>query len=181
MGAERATPSRLSEISTPGTADAILCGGGDSSGVWEFFLPGAKAGDRYKYEIVDRQGTRLPWKADPVASATELPPRTASIVPSAKAHMWRDDEWMKTRGSRQNASAPLSIYEVHVGSWLRRDDGDTIKWAELAERLIPYAQKLNFTHNRTSADCRASLRWIMGLSTARFVRAIEPLRQAGRV
>ena len=118
------------------------------TGVWEIFIPRLGAGERYKYEIVGPAGERLPLKADPVARATELPPATASIVPQPRSYRWTDDDWLATRGARQSPQAPLSIYEVHAGSWLRPKDDPTgtLDWRALAEHLIPYASDLGFTH-----------------------------------
>jgi len=119
-----------------------------ASGVWEIFLPRVHADTLYKYEIVAADGTILPLKADPMARATELPPGTASIVPRPSAHRWRDADWMARRADRQAVTAPISIYELHAGSWLR-PDGEatgTLDWQELAERLVPYAKGLGFTH-----------------------------------
>lgn len=116
------------------------------SGVWELFVPRLTHGELYKYEIVDRDGRLLPHKADPVARAAELPPGTASIVPRNPSHVWSDGAWMAQRGERQAASAPISIYELHAGSWVRAADGETLDWRGLADRLVPYAKAMGFTH-----------------------------------
>jgi len=117
-----------------------------SSGIWELFLPRVDEGARYKYEITARDGRRLPQKADPVANATELPPHTASVVPNPRKHTWNDAEWLTQRAQRQDPSSPMSIYELHAGSWLRPNDGEMYDWIDLAERIIPYVKGLNFTH-----------------------------------
>jgi len=118
-----------------------------ASGVWEIFVPRIGEGARYKYQIVAADGRRLPLKADPVANATELPPRTASVVPNPRGHTWNDENWLQQRGQRQEPSAPMSIYELHAGSWLRPTHStDLFDWIDLAERIIPYAKGLNFTH-----------------------------------
>jgi len=116
------------------------------SGIWELFVPRLGSGELYKYEIVDRDGRLLPQKADPVARAAELPPGTASIVPRDASHVWGDEEWMATRAERQTARAPISIYEVHPGSWVRDAEGGVLDWRGLAERLVPYAKAMGFTH-----------------------------------
>lgn len=116
------------------------------SGVWELFIPRLGSGELYKYEIIDRDGELLPQKADPVARAAELPPGTASIVPRDASHLWDDATWMATRAERQSAEAPISIYEVHPGSWVRDDEGGVLDWRGLAERLVPYAKAMGFTH-----------------------------------
>ncbi|MHC1480792.1 1,4-alpha-glucan branching protein GlgB [Frateuria aurantia] len=113
-------------------------------GVWELFVPEARSGDRYKYEIVGAQGQRLPLKADPVARQSELPPATASIVPDPEWLDWKDQAWMATRGWQKQHS--ISIYEIHAGSWQLAADGGWLEWEHLADRLIPYVQQLGFTH-----------------------------------
>jgi 1,4-alpha-glucan branching enzyme len=118
------------------------------AGVWEIFVPRLPAGSRYKYEIVGPDGNLQPQKADPVARATELPPGTASVVASGEPFVWTDAQWMAERGGRQAPSAPLSVYEVHAGSWLRvmEENGRSLDWVELSERLIPYVVGMGFTH-----------------------------------
>ena len=122
-----------------------------NAGVWELFVPGLGAGTRYKYEIVSRDGHTLPLKADPCAMQSEKPPATASVVADADAidsFAWTDGDWMQTRGAKQTAQAPITIYEVHAESWLRvPEEGNRgMNWHELAERLIPYAKGMGFTH-----------------------------------
>ncbi|HEY3777701.1 MAG TPA: 1,4-alpha-glucan branching protein GlgB [Rhizomicrobium sp.] len=119
-----------------------------SAGVWELFVPRLAPGERYKYEIVGPSGDVLPLKSDPLARATERPPATASVVPRPWSFHWTDADWMDTRAARQRPSSPISTYEVHAGSWLRpnNDPLGTIDWLTLAERLIPYATELGFTH-----------------------------------
>jgi len=118
------------------------------AGVWELFIPRLGSGERYKYEIIGAGGNLLPLKADPVARATEAPPSTASVVASSIPFSWTDDSWMATRTQRQRPDAPISIYEVHAGSWLRilEEDGRSLNWHELGDRLIPYAADMGFTH-----------------------------------
>ncbi|MFO1115473.1 MAG: 1,4-alpha-glucan branching protein GlgB [Beijerinckiaceae bacterium] len=115
------------------------------AGVWEIFVPRLHAGERYKFAILGRDGAELPFKADPMAERAETPPDTASIVAVPLRHAWRDAEWMASRAARQAPDAALSIYEVHIGSWLR-PDGRDIDWDEAAERLPAYARALGFTH-----------------------------------
>lgn len=117
-----------------------------ASGVWELFIPRVGSGELYKYEIVDRDGHLLPQKADPVARAAEPQPGTASVVPRPPSHVWRDEAWMSSRAARQRQSAPISIYELHAGSWVRGPDGAMIDWRGLADRLVPYAKEMGFTH-----------------------------------
>jgi 1,4-alpha-glucan branching enzyme len=118
------------------------------AGVWELFVPRLGAGERYKYEIVDASGAVLPQKADPLARATERPPATASVVPQPFHMRWSDADWMRTRKGRHASTAPVSIYEIHAGSWLRPkgDPAGVLDWKALAEKLIPYVSDLGFTH-----------------------------------
>jgi 1,4-alpha-glucan branching enzyme len=115
-------------------------------GVWELFVPRLGSGELYKYEILDRDGHLLPQKADPLARAAELPPGTASIVPRPASHRWGDEAWMATRAERQAPNAPISIYELHPGSWVRGPNGDMLDWRNLADRLVPYVKAMGFTH-----------------------------------
>ncbi len=116
-----------------------------SRGVWELFLPGVGAGALYKYEILTAAGDLL-HKADPVAFAAEAPPRTASVVSAGHAFEWTDAEWMERREERRWAREPLSIYEVHPGSWRRGPGGEPLGWRRMAHELAEYAAGLGFTH-----------------------------------
>ncbi|NBA97699.1 1,4-alpha-glucan branching protein GlgB [Pseudomonas sp. R5(2019)] len=121
-----------------------------ASGVWEIFIPRLAPGEAYKYEILGSHEI-LPLKADPIALATQMPPETASVVAKPLQFDWQDQDWLQTRGDRHRGNAPLSIYELHVGSWhCETDDvGEVVRsfnWRELAERLVPYVQQLGFTH-----------------------------------
>ncbi|MBV1829620.1 1,4-alpha-glucan branching protein GlgB [Komagataeibacter sp. AV436] len=119
-----------------------------AAGVWELFIPGLGPGERYKFEIMTREGHILPHKADPFARFAERPPATASVVASPAPFAWNDAAWMATRGRLQATDAPLAIYELHVPSW-RRPLGDPdriMSWRELAGELIPYVQAAGFTH-----------------------------------
>ena len=117
-----------------------------TSGIWETFIPGIGENEPYKFEIVGPDGVRLPLKADPFAFRTEYRPATASITARAIDHDWGDkahrDFWGKADARRQ----PVSVYEVHAGSWQRHDDGAFLTWDELAGRLIPYCIDMGFTH-----------------------------------
>jgi 1,4-alpha-glucan branching enzyme len=122
-----------------------------SAGVWEIFIPRLGAGARYKFDIVGPGGVRLPEKADPVAQQAELAPATASIVTApADGLRWNDAAWMAGRTERQSATAAVSIYEVHAGSWMRQKAGagagQRPLWDFLAERLVPYVKEMGFTH-----------------------------------
>ncbi|MBB4192387.1 1,4-alpha-glucan branching enzyme [Rhizobium aethiopicum] len=117
-----------------------------SAGVWELFVPRLAPGERYKFEIIDPHGNCLPQKADPVARASEAAPSTASIVASSTRFRWTDDNWMKGRSREQRLEGPISVYEVHAGSWLRENGGRSLDWAELSQRLVPYVREMGFTH-----------------------------------
>lgn len=118
-----------------------------SSGVWELFVPRLQPGTCYKYEILGSDGV-LPLKADPVAWQAEAAPGDASIVPQPDEFEWSDEHWMSSRHERQSHQAPISIYEVHVQSWRRREDESNrnLSWDELAQELIPYVLEQGFTH-----------------------------------
>jgi len=123
--------------------DAPMTTSGET-GIWQRFVPGAKTGDAYKFHLLSRHGGKDGDKADPLAFASEVPPRTASIVASPSL-AWGDEEWMATRAARQSRSAPISIYEVHLGSW-RRSHDRPLTYRELAEVLPSYVKRLGFTH-----------------------------------
>ena len=118
-----------------------------TSGVWEIFVPGLSAGAVYKYKIRTQQG---PWvdKTDPFAFRTEIAPQTASLVHDMEGYSWGDEAWIAARPSRDPDHAPLSIYEVHVGSWLRepRESEDPPNFREIAPRLVSYVKAMGFTH-----------------------------------
>ena len=116
------------------------------AGVWEIFVPRVAAGTLYKYEILGPEGALLPQKADPVAWRAEPPPATASIVDDPAPFRWSDETWCAERAKRQALDAPLSIYEVHAASWLRHQDGRSLDWSELAEKLVDYVSRMGFTH-----------------------------------
>ena len=114
------------------------------AGVWEIFIPRVPVGALYKYEITGADGVRLPHKADPCARQCELPPSTASRVADATPFAWNDQAWMQARGGWDRK--PLSIYEVHAGSWRRDREGHSPDWDALGDQLIPHVQALGFTH-----------------------------------
>ncbi len=119
-----------------------------SAGVWELFVPRVGAGARYKFDIVGAGGIRLPQKSDPVAQQTETPPATASVVISPEPLGWHDADWMASRERRHAPQAPLSIYEMHLGSWMNaaHDAGASTLWDIAIDRLIPYLVDMGFTH-----------------------------------
>jgi 1,4-alpha-glucan branching enzyme len=117
-----------------------------SSGIWELFLPGVEPGALYKFEIRTQDGA-LRVKTDPYAREVEISPKTASVV-SRSEHAWEDGAWLQERGRQVQHERPMSVYEVHLGSW-RRDPDDPerlLSYAELADELAAYATDLGFTH-----------------------------------
>jgi 1,4-alpha-glucan branching enzyme len=116
--------------------------------MWEIFVPGVAAGARYKYEIRAANGTLLPLKADPLAATAERPPLTASIVAPPSRHVWGDAAWMAKRARAAAETAPISIYEVHLGSWRRKPEeaNRPLTYHELAELLVGYVRDMGYTH-----------------------------------
>ncbi|HZF22461.1 MAG TPA: 1,4-alpha-glucan branching protein GlgB [Burkholderiales bacterium] len=116
------------------------------SGVWELFVPGLGDGTLYKYEIRNRNTGEILVKTDPYARAYELRPGTAARVTADLPYDWRDGGWMKARAGDDWLHAPVSAYEVHLGSWRRHPDGRFYSYRELAESLVPYVKEMGFTH-----------------------------------
>ena len=113
-------------------------------GVWDIFIPGIGAGELYKYEIKTQEDYIL-VKSDPVAFWSEKRPNTASVVYDSKYH-WNDDGWMNYREEHNSFDKPMSIYEVHLGSWRRKDGNEFLTYRELADTLVPYVSNMGFTH-----------------------------------
>jgi 1,4-alpha-glucan branching enzyme len=126
------------------TAEAAPMRSLGSSGVWEVFLPGVGPGTRYKFRILGKDGV---WreKADPMAFATEVPPATASVV-TASDYEWGDAAWLAHRASVGWHAEPMSIYEVHLGSWQVDEHGHRLGYRDLAHRLVEHAERTGFTH-----------------------------------
>ncbi|MCL1893322.1 MAG: 1,4-alpha-glucan branching protein GlgB [Holophagaceae bacterium] len=116
------------------------------NGIWELFIPRLLPGDFYKFEIMGLNGDLLPLKSDPFAFRTEIAPNCACIVHGLSEYEWRDSDWMQNRYKHNSHKAPVSIFEVHLGSWRRKDDGYSLSYQELAEQLIPYVIDLGYTH-----------------------------------
>jgi 1,4-alpha-glucan branching enzyme len=115
-------------------------------GVWEIFLPGLADDVKYKFEIIGAHGNLLPLKADPYAFAAELRPHTASRVATITDFKWTDAEYLESRGKRDPRRSPMSIYEVHLGSWKKKDGNGFLSYEELAIDLVSYVRDLGFTH-----------------------------------
>ncbi|MHB8916327.1 MAG: 1,4-alpha-glucan branching protein GlgB [Thiobacillus sp.] len=117
---------------------------GDSA-IWELFIPGLRAGEAYKYEILGAHG-QLVKKTDPYARQMFPRPETTSAIPSDLEPAWQDAAWMQARAQFDWQHQPISIYELHAGSWRRHTDGSFYSWSELAKSLIPYVLELGYTH-----------------------------------
>jgi len=124
-------------------ADALTPRG--SSGIWEGFLPGIGPGEIYKFHVHSNQGGYQVDKGDPFATFWEVPPKTGSVVWDP-AYEWSDAAWMSGRAGANAFDAPMSVYEVHLGSWMRDADGTWLGYRELAPRLAEHVRSLNFTH-----------------------------------
>jgi 1,4-alpha-glucan branching enzyme len=119
-----------------------------ATGVWEIFVPGLRAGEAYKYEILGAGGQLLPLKADPLGFGAEHPPATSSVVRELGLHPWGDAAWLRGRAARQDIHAPVSIYEVHLGSWRRvpEENNRPLSYFELSAQLIDHVVDMGFTH-----------------------------------
>ncbi|MBU1086926.1 MAG: 1,4-alpha-glucan branching protein GlgB [Candidatus Omnitrophica bacterium] len=119
----------------------------DRSGIWEGFIPGVKKGDLYKYCIVSKNNDFRSEKRDPFAFYSELPPETASIVWN-NDYLWKDAQWLKSRPQKNCLNSPISIYEVHLGSWRQGHNlkDKFLNYKQAAEQLVQYLKDMNFTH-----------------------------------
>ncbi|WP_097461423.1 1,4-alpha-glucan branching protein GlgB [Mangrovitalea sediminis] len=117
------------------------------SGVWELFIPGLAVGSLYKFEIRSSASEEVLLKADPYARQSEYRPGTASVISApVNADGWQDRLWMDRRAAQDWQHQPISIYEVHLGSWQRTDDGSFLNYRDIAHRLVEYVKRLGFTH-----------------------------------
>ncbi len=116
-----------------------------ANGIWEIFIPAIGKGALYKYEIHDKDGKLLPLKSDPYAAYHEAPPGNSSIV-FASDYDWQDGEWMGRLTAEPDLGKPVSIYEVHLGSWRRKDDGNYLTYRDLADELVEYVVSMGYTH-----------------------------------
>lgn len=118
-----------------------------SSGVWELFVPSLSETELYKFAIKSRADGRVVLKTDPMAFRTEVRPRTAAGVADLDSYSWNDENWISETNRKKDTEMPVSIYEVHLGSWKRRkQDGSYLSYAEIADELIPYVKKMGFSH-----------------------------------
>ncbi len=116
------------------------------NGVWELFLPNAQPGALYKYAILSWNRDYQELKADPLAFCAEVRPGTASRIVSLDGYEWGDAEWMTRRPQRNAPDAPISVYEVHAGSWKPSSTGGAVNYRDLAHQLVPYVKELGYTH-----------------------------------
>jgi len=116
-----------------------------ASGVWEIFIPGVGVGAHYKFEILDAHGN-IKLNTDPFGFFFEVAPKNAAIVWDTLKFKWRDAAWLKERGRRDALRSPMSVYEVHVGSWRKKTANESWSYRELAGPLVLYAKRLGFTH-----------------------------------
>jgi 1,4-alpha-glucan branching enzyme len=119
-----------------------------TTGIWELFIPDLTQGEVYKFEIKSRHNDYLVQKSDPYGFAAEMRPRTASVVWDVTQFSWSDGEWMEARDRRQGLDAPISVYEIHLGSWKRKieEDNRFLNYRELADQLVEHLKGTNFTH-----------------------------------
>jgi 1,4-alpha-glucan branching enzyme len=115
-------------------------------GVWEIFIPNVVEGQAYKYELISTNGKLLPLKSDPYGFAADLRPNTASRVARTDNFKWSDEDYLKSRVAPDKRRIPISIYEVHLGSWRRKDGDGFLSYDELAEQLLGYVKDMGFTH-----------------------------------
>lgn len=118
----------------------------EDSGIWELFIPHLQEGQRYKYHIRSRFGGYRAEKADPYGFQSEKRPHTASIIANLDTYQWSDIAWMASRESKELLNQPYSIYEVHLGSWRRDENGNWLSYRELAHLLVDYAKDMGYTH-----------------------------------
>ncbi len=116
------------------------------SGVWELFIPGLQAGDLYKFEIRHQHTDRVVKKIDPYALQFELRPSTACIISAERSYAWSDHDWLQARQQRDWLHTPMSVYEVHLGSWRQGDGQSFLNYRDLADQLVEYLQQTGFTH-----------------------------------
>jgi len=115
------------------------------SGIWELFVPAVDSGALYKFEILTSDN-RVLSKADPYGVSMQQAPETSNIVFNLDGYEWNDQEWMEKRADQHNLDKPISIYEVHLGSWLRTDDNRMLNYRELAHKLVDYVKNMGYTH-----------------------------------
>src|SRR5436190_904780 len=117
-----------------------------NGGIWEIFVPDLRPWAPYKYFVRSRHLGHRQLKADPYGFACEVPPKSASVVVDLTKYVWNDQDWMQCRAQTNWLKQPMSIYEVHIESWLRKPDGTSLSYRELAVSLVKYVKDMNYTH-----------------------------------
>jgi 1,4-alpha-glucan branching enzyme len=115
-------------------------------GIWEIFIPGVHAGQIYKYFVRSQIFGAHGLKCDPYGFASEAPPKQGSVVWDIHAYRWSDEAWLEQRGKTNWLERPVSCYEVHLESWMKHPDGSPLSYREMAAHLVPYVQRMGFTH-----------------------------------
>ncbi|MGN0789894.1 MAG: 1,4-alpha-glucan branching protein GlgB [Christensenellales bacterium] len=117
----------------------------DGGGIWELFIKGLEVYDAYKYAVTSKTGKTV-LKADPYGLHFETAPHTAAKLYDISGYKWKDADWMKEREKKNHYESPMNIYEVHLGSWKRHADGNVMSYRDLADELVSYVKKMNYTH-----------------------------------
>lgn len=117
-----------------------------NSGIWELFIPGMGEGTLYKYHLKTHYHDYTVAKSDPIGFFSEMRPNTASIVWDLGKYQWQDQEWITNRPKHNNLNAPISVYEVHLGSWQRKNGWEWLTYADLTDQLLPYVKEMGYTH-----------------------------------
>ena len=150
-----------------------------AAGIWEIFVPGIGVKEMYKFEVKTRDG-HLRIKSDPFALAMELRPGTASEVRKLDAYAWEDQEWMENRPRGEDLRGrPMSIYEVHLGSWRRGEGNRWLTYREVAPLLVDHLYRLRFHPRPVPPHYGASLRRFLGLPGHRLFRPHQSIRRPG--
>ena len=150
-----------------------------SSGVWEIFVPGVGEGAHYKYEIRTAPGALI-LKTDPYGFFFERTPKNASIVWNNSKFKWDDQAWLEKRAARDALRSPMSIYEVHLGSWMKKNKFESLSYREIAEPLAAYAQNMGFTHVEFMPVAEHAFYPSWGYQVTGFYAPDQPVRNAGR-
>ena len=143
----------------------------DSSGIWEGFIPNVQKGQAYKYKITNTDTGEVLEKGDPFAKKWEVPPKTASVVWEIDDYSWKDKTWMNNRQKKNALDAPMSVYEVHMGSWKRGADHNSLSYKQLATELVDYVKELGYTHVEFMPVMEHPFFGSWGLSNNRILRS----------
>ena len=152
-----------------------------NGGIWEIFIPALGEGISYKYNIRSRFAGYQQLKADPYAFYCEMPPKSASVVWNTRKHEWRDAEWMEARAKVDLLKSPVSVYEVHLESWLRGPYGQPATYRELAVKLVEYVKQMGYTHIELLPIMEHPFSGSWGYQVTRLLRPHLALRHSGRL